>query len=102
MDNVNDSSGKTPERGTTSLISTRMLFFWVFFLRIGQMNQDKTPDWTYVVEQIEVAAKEVEFGELDLTLKVRHGKVVHIERVEAVRRNWIHLRPQSFRQVENS
>ena len=55
------------------------------------MNQDN-PDWGYIVEQVEGAAEDIEFGEINVVFKVRRGQVVNIENVKSVSRRWIHLR----------
>ena len=54
------------------------------------MSQDN-PDWGYIVEQVECAAEDIEFGEINVVFKVRRGQVVNIEEVKSVSRRWIHL-----------
>lgn len=55
------------------------------------MKSQREPNWDFVAEQIEQIASEVEYGELNFTVKVRSGKVSRIEQVETSKRAWIHL-----------
>lgn len=58
------------------------------------MKNNPSPNWDHIVAQIEEEAVETQFGEINLTFKVRNGKVVGIENVEVEKRTWIHLQPK--------
>ena len=57
------------------------------------MNQNTKLDWDYIEEQAERIASEMEFGSININMKVHRGQIVCIEEVETVKRTRLHNQP---------